>query len=130
MIKRQYTLYLPNKPGTFVKFARLLAKEGVNLEGISVAESTDTALVQVIVSNASKTKKILKKANFSYTEQDVAVLALAHKPGALADLADKLGKAHVNINYIYATATDDQKETCVVVSANDLKKVEEAAVGK
>ncbi len=102
----------------------------MNLEGISVAESTDTALVQVIVSNSAKTKKILAKADISYTVQDVAVLTLPHKPGALADLTERLRKSGVNINYIYATSPDNAEETCVVVSANDLKKVEAAVGGK
>ncbi len=127
MIKRQYTLYLPNKPGTLVRIARLLAKAKVNLEGISVAESTDAALVQIIVSNAAKTKAALQKAKISFTSQKVAVVVLDHKPGALAEFAEKLKESHVYVNYIYATASDEQTECCVVVSADSLEEVERIA---
>ena len=57
MIKKQFTLYMDNKPGMLGKLARLLGKADVNLEGISVAESTDVALVQIIVDKATKAQR-------------------------------------------------------------------------
>lgn len=128
MIKRQYTLYLENKPGVFAKVSKALSTDKVNIEGISVAESTDSAIFQIIVNNSAKAKKALDKAKITYTSQKVAVLELPHEPGVLAGLAAKLAKAKVNINYMYGTATDDQGVCCLVVSAENLKKVEEVAM--
>lgn len=124
MIKRQFTLYLENRPGVLALVARLLAKAEVNIEGISVAESTHTALVQLIVDDSEKTRRALEQAEIPFTCQQVAVLILDHKTGTLADLASRLAKAKVNINFIYGTATDDQQKCCLVVSANDLKKID------
>ena len=56
MIKKQFTLYLENKPGALAKVTRQLGNEKVNIDGISVAESTDVSLVQVVASNAAATK--------------------------------------------------------------------------
>jgi hypothetical protein len=124
MIKRQYTLYLENKPGVLARTTRMLAKAGVNIEGISVAESTHTALVQLVVSNAKKAKTALDKAKIAHTSQQVCIIVVPHKTGVLAKLADKLAKAKVNINFIYASAADDQSQCCVIISADDLDKVE------
>ena len=123
MIKRQFTLYLENKPGMLAQVARLLAKAKVNIEGISVAESTHTALVQLIVDNSENARSAMERAKIPFTCQQVAVLALDHKPGALADLASKLAKEKININFIYGTAIDDQNRCCLVISANDLKGI-------
>ena len=127
MIKRQYTLYLENRPGALAKVVRQLAEEGVNIEGISVAESTDAALVQIVVGNSAKMKKILEKEEISFTSQDVAIVILDHKPGALAEFAEKLNRQHININYIYATAAEIQSQCCLVISGSDLKKIERMA---
>ena len=127
MIKRQYTLYLENRPGALAEVARSLSDAGLNIEGISVAESTDAALVQVVVGNSAKTKKVLEKAKIPYTSQNVAIVLLDHKPGALAEFAEKLADQHVNINYIYATAADNQDQSCLVISGSDLKKIERLA---
>lgn len=130
MIKRQYTLYLENRPGALAEVSRLLAKEKINIQGISVAENTDTALVQLIVSNSAKTQKALKRAGIPFTSQKVSVIVLAHEPGSLSGLAADLAKAKVNISYIYATAADDQSACCVVIGAEALDKVEQVAAGR
>ena len=127
MVKQQYTLYMENNPGTLAKIAGMLAKAKINMEGISVAESTDSALVQIIVSNAAKTKKLLDAENIQYVSQKVAVVVLDHAPGALSDFALKLAREGININYIYGTASDAQDKSCLVVSADNLEKVVEVA---
>lgn len=127
MIEKQFTIYLKNQPGVLAKLTLALARAKVNIEGISVAESTDTALVQLIASNGSRTTRILKTMKIPFTTQDVCVVTLKHKPGALAAMADKLSKAGVNINYIYATAPANAGSCCLVISADDLKKVEKTA---
>ena len=128
MIKKQFTLYLENKPGSLSNVAEKLAASKINIEGISVSASTDVGLVQLVTGNATETEKILTSSHVAFTVQDIALLSLTNKPGSLAEVAAKLSNAGVNINYVYATACDcgeDCKCKCnVVISAPDLKKVE------
>ena len=128
MIKKQFTLYVENKPGELAKIARMLTKEKINIDGVSVAETTDVGLIQVVVSNAAKTRKVLKKAEIPFTVQNVSLLLLKNVPGALWDVVDRLAKKKVNINYVYATGCNGNKtcEAYVVIGAPDLNKVEEA----
>lgn len=127
MIKCQYTLYLENSPAALTRVTGILAQANVNIEGISVAESTDAALVQIIVGNESATKRALVKARIPFTTQNVSVIVLPHRPGVLAALAAKLKKARTHINYVYATAADADARCCLVVSATDLQSVERIA---
>jgi len=129
MIKKQFTMYIENRPGILATIARQLAEEKVNIEGISVAESTYTALVQLIVSNSEKAEAVLKKADIPNTSQEVCVVELDHEAGSLAEMTAKLAEAEVNINFIYATAAKDQDKCCVVISAADLEKAEKAVSG-
>jgi hypothetical protein len=127
MIKKQFTLYLENKPGTLEKVTRLLGKEKINIEAISVASSTDISLVQILASNAAATRKILKKLKVSFSVQDVLLLPLVNAPGALWHVVSGLAKNNININYIYATGNVEKNGTTdyVVISAPDLDKVED-----
>jgi len=127
MIKKQFTLYLENKPGALEKFTRLLGKEKINIEAISVAASTDMSLVQILASNAAATRKILKKLNISFSVQDVSLLPLLNAPGALWHVVSALAKNNININYIYATGNVEKNGAMdyVVISAPDLDKVED-----
>lgn len=128
MRKQQFTLYLENKPGVLARITRRLANAKVNLEGISVANSSDVALVQMVVSRTVAARKILKDLGVAFTVQDVAVVPVRNIPGGLAAIVDRLAAAKVNINYVYATACDCVTgcKCCsyVVISAPDLKRVD------
>ena len=127
MIKKQFTIYLENKPGELARVTGRLARERVNLEGISAYTSTDVGLVQIVASNAARARQVLKGCGVAFTSRDVAVVPMDNKPGALAAVAAKLAKADININYIYATASDFPDSSgykCfAVISSEDLEKV-------
>jgi len=124
MIRKQFTLYLENRAGALAKATRILALMKINIEGISVSESTDVGLVQIVVNDAVATRKALSKARIPYTIQDVAMLTLRNEPGALHKIVSRLAKAGVNINYIYGTNCNYGADGIVIVSAPDLKKLE------
>jgi len=131
MRKKQFTLYLENKPGAISRITRLLASANVNIEGISVAGSTHVGLVQLVVSNATRTRQLLTETGVPFTVQDVALVRLKNSPGALSTVLSKLAGKGVNVNYIYATACEC-KHDCdcyVIISAPDLEAVEEAWSG-
>jgi hypothetical protein len=126
MIKKQFTLYLENRPGELARVTKLLAAEKINIDGISLSASTDVGLVQLVASNSTTASKVLKKAGIPFTVQDIALLSLKNEHGALAKVVSKLTHAGLNINYVYATGCDC-KAGCdchVVISAPNLKKVE------
>ncbi|MBT3192066.1 MAG: ACT domain-containing protein [Verrucomicrobia bacterium] len=126
MIKKQFTLYLENKPGALSKVTRQLGRAKVNIEGISVAESTDVSLVQIVASNAATTRRILKQLSIPFTVQDVTLLPLENVPGALCSVVSELARRKVNINYVYATGSAGKSPAVdyVVIGAPDLDKVE------
>ena len=128
MIKQQFTLYLENKPGALAAVTKRLYDAGVNIEGISISETTDVGLVQMVVSNTAATKKALNKTRVPFTVQDVARLHIRNEPGALYQVVAKLAKKGVNINYVYSTGSDCGGDCLcyAIISAPNLKKVEEA----
>jgi len=126
MIEKQFTLYLENKAGVLADLTARLAAAKVNIEGISVAESSDVAIVQLVVNRARAAAAVLKKAKISYTVQNVALVHLAHEPGSLAKVLSKIAKDRININYVYATGSSCEGACYAVIGAPDLKKVEKA----
>lgn len=129
MIKTQFTLYVENKPGALATITRRLASQKINIDGISVSESTDVGLVQVVVDRADVTRKILSKLRIPFTVQDVALLTLRNKPGALSEVVSRLAAARVNVNYVYATGCTCTSGHCgcyAIISAPDLRAVEKA----
>lgn len=132
MIAKQFTLYMENKPGELSVVTKKLAAAEVNIEGISVAESTDVAIVQLVVDSVVKTRNILASSRIPFTMQDVAVVPLMNEPGALANMLNKLAKSKVHINYVYATASACRHgcRSYAIVSANNLHAVQKICNGR
>lgn len=125
MLKKQFTLYLENRSGELARITRVLAREKINIEGISAYTSADVGLVQIVVSNAPRTRAVLRKADVAYTMQDVALIALPNRTGALAEITAKIAESGLNISYLYATASAGGRggHSYAVISAPNLTRV-------
>lgn len=119
-IVKQLSIFLENKPGVLGRLCQTFAKEKVNIEGLSISDTVDHAVVRLVTSNVRKAREILETAGVLVVETDVIVLTLADKPGMLAQVAGKLAKAKINIEYAYGTteATGGQ----LVLRVSDAKK--------
>jgi len=118
----QLTVLLENKPGELAKVAKALEDSGVNILGIAVADASDSAIVRVITDGVTKAMQALKKAGLAPTKQKVLVVALPNEPGALGALADKLGAAEVNINYVYCSVSPNAPEGVAILGVDDPDK--------
>ncbi len=131
MLKKQFTLYLEDRPGELARVTNILAKAKINIEGISAYASAAVGLMQVVVSNAQRMRSLLKRSGVAFTVQDVAVVALPNLPGALAAITAQLAASGLNITFLYGTAygcTGDDESHCrcnVVISAPDPSRLRE-----
>ena len=57
-----------------------------------------------------------------FNETDVLCVTLNNKSGALADLAEKLARQHINISYAYCTAGARGGRTTGILKLADVKK--------
>jgi hypothetical protein len=58
----------------------------------------------------------------TFNKTDVLCVTLSNKAGALADVAGKLAKQHINISYAYCTAGARGGKTTGVLKVADVKK--------
>ena len=126
MITKQFTLYLENRPGELSGVIGKVAAGKVNIEGISVAATTDVGLVQLVTSDVAKTRRILDGSGVAYTDQDVCVVLMDDEPGSLFKIVSAMAKQRLNLNYVYATGGNygAKGRSKVVISAPNLKKIE------
>lgn len=125
-VKKQLSLALPNEPGALAKACKVLAKAGVNIQAIGVSDSADVGVVRIMTNNPNDAKRALADASIMATPQDVLVLEAPDKPGALSGIAGKLGRAGININYVYGSACgcgcgDPCEKSTLVMSVSDPK---------
>lgn len=120
---KDLTIELEEKAGTVAAAAEALGKAGVNIEGICGFVVGGKGVGHVLVSDPGKARQALQTAGARVTgEQEVLVLDIDDKPGALGKLTRKIADAGVSLNAVYLAT-----RTRVVIGARDLEKARAAA---
>ena len=118
----QFSVFLNNKPGVLTQIFQELGKAKINIVTISMMDSTEHSVLRMIVSNPKEAQTLFKGLNVPVKETDVLTVTLPNRPGAAADLCDRLAAAHINIGYMYCTGGARGGKTTVVLKVPDNKK--------
>ena len=114
-IQKQISVFLPNRPGTLAHITGILAEANINVIALSIHDTVDNAVVRLVLDNPTKAILLLEQEELYIMEQDVVVLAVDNHPGILAQIAQKLGRADINIQYAYCTGTADHTGGCIIL---------------
>ena len=99
---KELNIQLENNPGALAKLCNALAGRKVNIVAFQASTAERRSQVHLVVDNLAAAKTVLDAERLTYTENDVAQVALPNRSGELARVAAKLGEANININYAYA----------------------------
>lgn len=121
-IRKQLSVFLKNEPGVLAKLAADLADHKIDILGMTVSDTVDHAVVRMMVSDPDRAVDVFESAGLLVVEADVLVLELTNKRGALENLAQKLSKAKINIEYAYGTVGSREKAGVLIIRVSDTKR--------
>ncbi len=98
----QLSLFLENKPGQMIGPCRLLAREGINIRTLSLADTQQFGILRLIVSDWKQGAQLLRDAGYVVNVTEVVAVEVPDHPGGLAHLLDMFTPGDVNIEYMYA----------------------------
>jgi hypothetical protein len=124
-VERQLSLIIDNRPGVLAKVCSDLAQKKVDIIAINVENLVDHCAVRMIVDDPAKALHLLGAAGVLVFETEVLAVSIDNKPGALVALAQRLGSARINIDYLYGSAPERGKAS-VFVRVNNVKRAQEA----
>jgi hypothetical protein len=99
---QQLSLFSENKPGHLIAPCRLLAREGVNMQALSLADSQRFGILRMIVSDWQRAKSLLDAAGFVVKLTEVVAVEVPDHPGGLSDVLGLFEGSSINIEYMYA----------------------------
>jgi len=118
----QFSIFLVNKPGVLSQIFRELARAKINITTIAMMDSTEHGVLRMIVDDPLAARLVFDRLNIPVNETEVLAVALANRPGAAADLCDRLSSSHINIGYMYCTSGAKGGKTMVVIKVPDIRK--------
>jgi len=136
MTIRQLSVFLENKTGHLNEILAVLAQNNININALTVADSSDFGLLRMLVSDAEKAVEVLRAANFSVRIHDVLALEMSAAPGSMSKILDLFTAAGLSIEYVYAFSfgsksiliirTDNRANAIEVILKNKLISIEES----
>ena len=94
-------MQVANEPGALGTISRLLGRNGINIDGFGVWVAT----AHLMVSDIDRAAELLRREGFQFEIVDVLRLVVPNEPGNLAEIAQALGDAGINIDYAYTVST-------------------------
>ena len=111
------TLYLDDQPGELARVGDVLGAAGANIAGLcALTTGGGQAEIHILVHDATAAFEALQRARVRIAaEQEVLVLDVEDRPGALGEIARRLGDARVNLTLAYLATN-----TRLVLGADNL----------
>jgi hypothetical protein len=119
---KQFSVFMPNKPGALTRLAALFSEKGINILGIASEVRDDSGLVRIALENEADVSHILTQAGFSSVETHILSVEVDDKPGELLRVASALAEGKVNITTVYGTSVAGAKTSRILIAAQNTDK--------
>jgi hypothetical protein len=113
----QLFVILDDKPGSVGDLTRLLKKKRISIYAIGLF--IDTARLHV--SDPDLALQILQESGYQVELRDVLRVKLPNKGGAMMDLTQKIGKAGINIDYLYGALSEKDQSGIIILEVDNMK---------
>jgi len=132
---KQISVFLENTTGRLSEVTKTLAKAGINLRAISIADTADFGILRIIADKNNEAVEVLNAAGFTTRQTDVVAVEIEDVPGSLAKLMELFQQSKVNIEYLYASLEgqvgkavvifklENHEDSQKILTANGLKTV-------
>ncbi len=120
----QFSVFTPNRLGRLHDLIRLLGARGVHVLGLMVLDTTDSAIIRVVVDDPDSARDLLTREGFPFTESKLVVVEV--NSAELNRLMAALLEAELNINYLYSFIPHPEGKSIIGLSMEDNETAEQA----
>jgi hypothetical protein len=120
----QFSVFTPNRLGRLHDLVRLFAAQGVTVLALMVLDTTDSAIIRLVVSDPDSAREVLLKEGFPFTESNLVVVEA--NATDLGRLMSVLLAAELNINYLYSFIPHPHGKSILALSMEDNEVAEQA----
>jgi hypothetical protein len=116
---KQLSVFLENKPGRLSVPCKALAKAGLSILTLSLADTRQFGILRLILKDWEKAREALQGAGCVVNVTEVIAIEVEDRPGGLADVLEIIEKAGVNLEYMYAFTFRSEDKAVLVFRFED-----------
>ena len=98
----QLSVFIENKTGRLHAVIDALAKNGINISALSLADTSEYGILRLIVDDPDKARDVLSKIGVIVKVSYVVAMGIEDKPGGLAEVLRLFSENGVGTEYMYA----------------------------
>ena len=141
MTIHQISVFLENRAGQLAEITGVLAKKGIDLRAINIAETSDYGVLRLIADKPQETDSTLLEQGFILSMTPVVAVSVPDEPGGLARVLDVLAKENIDVEYMYSVfgqveglahmvfRVADTEKLVAVLKANGVEPISGANLG-
>jgi hypothetical protein len=118
---KQISAWVQDRPGMLGEVADALGEKDVAIRAFMAAVMDGRGFVRVVVDKPAAARRIFAKHGWKTTEDEVVEVTVPDRPGALGEVADRLGAAGVNIQYAYLGTARSARQVNLYLAVTDVK---------
>lgn len=118
---RELSVHHADEPGMLGAISSVLGESGINIDGFGVWGG----VARLFVSDPDRARELLEEAGYTCEQREVLRLHLPDEPGNLAEVAQALGDAGINIDYAYTLTPSQPGAAAFVLAVVDPEEAEE-----
>jgi hypothetical protein len=115
---KQFSVFAENRLGRLYDLTALLKQHNVHIMGITVLDTTDSAIVRFIVDDPEKARELMVNNDYPYTECSVLAVEI-NDESELKGVLAALFEAEINIHYIYSFIKRPEGKAGLAINAED-----------
>ncbi len=98
---KQFSVFAENRVGRLHDLTVLFKQNNVHVMAITVLDTTDSAIVRLIVDDPDRARELMVNNDFPYTECTVLAVEI-NDEAELKDVLAALLEAEINVHYVYS----------------------------
>ncbi|MEX0741804.1 MAG: hypothetical protein WD079_03340 [Phycisphaeraceae bacterium] len=115
----QFSVFLDNRVGKLLELVEIFDGQPLRIVAISVADSSDYAVVRLVTSRSDMARRLLKDHRLPFSESEILVVELGQDQ-RLARLCISLLAAELNIYYAYPLVVRPHGAATIALHCDDL----------
>ena len=123
MTIHQISVFLENRAGQLAEITGVLAKKGIDLRAINIAETSDYGVLRLIADKPQEAATTLLEQGFILSMTPVVAVSVPDTPGGLAKVLDVLAKENIDVEYMYSVFGQVDGLAHMVFRVSDTEKL-------
>ena len=99
----------------------LYQKPNINMLALCAYEVSNHVAIMFVTEDNNHAKKLLEERNYEVREEEIILLTISNKPGALQAIIDRLAQEGFDLSLMYGSVDREADTTpLVIISKNNL----------